>query len=347
MDIKNIIRNEMMAYENSLMLNVEDNIMKTMVFVDNINLNIGNPVFAVLDIPVLNSVEVVTLNESIEPGEAFNALTLLGEETVYCVWGNDNIESLKNILMNFNYEVNENTVFLDIKKAYCDLYGISELSLNCVVEALVDSKMFAMEELMIGEEISIAKVMHGLLKFMLVDGYKNEEMNVKIKDALSEKKTLYFAHQDITSSFRKEKATLTLNKIELDELKEFSESMMVYHEAMEDVYRKASQDSSLSIELRELAREKSLVSRYKINVHKFALNSIKANKENNLDEISIYFKSIELYSLIDDCMEMIKYMDSNDSLYLFVSELGAPFMNKSGRTYSYLLRRNIVSEFAK
>lgn len=347
MDIKNIIKNEMIAYENSLMLNVEDSIIKTMVFVDNINLNSGNPVLAVVDMPVLNSVELVTLNESIKDGEYFNALTLIGKETIYCVWGNENIESLKNILVNFDYGVDENTVFLDIRKAYCDAYGVKELSLNCIVDALVDSKMFLMEELMLGEDVSIAKVMHGLMRFMLLDGYKNEEMNIKIKDALSEKKELYFLHQDVSSSFRKEKATLSLNKVELSELEEFSKNMIIYHEAMEDVYCKASQDNSISFELRELAREKSLVSRYKINAHKFALNSINANKENDFEEINIYFKSVELYSLIDDCMEVIKYIDSNDSLYLFVSELGASFMNKFGRTYSYLLRRNIVSEFTK
>lgn len=350
MDIKNIIKNEVVSYESSLCLNTSDNVLKTMVFVDNINLDINEPIFAVMDIPVLNSCEYVTLNERRNEDEMFNILNLLGEETVYVVWGDKNVDSLKNVISDYGYTINDNTVIFDIKKESEKFFGYGEVSsIDIIKDVFIDSNIIESEdELKINENNINQNLMHKLIKVMFVEGYSNELLESNIDSLLLEKKRLMDLNLNAVKLFKKEKSTLTLNKNELSLLNDFSKYMLDYHMVMEDVYLKSAKDESLNTSLRVLAQDKARVSRYKINLYKFTINSIKANENIDLENVNIYYKAIETYALIDDCAIISKYIKESDSLYSFVHELGSVFINLSGaKAYSYMLHRGIVTEYVK
>lgn len=350
MDIKSIIKNEIVSYESSLCLNVNDKMLKTMVFVDNINLNMNEPIFAVMDIPVLNSCEYITLNERRNEDEMFNILNLLGEETVYVVWGDKNVDSLKNVISDYGYTMGDNTIVFDIKKESEKFFGYGEISsIDIIKDVLIDCDIISSEdELKINENNINQNLMHKLMKVMLVEGYNNGILENSIDSLLLEKKRLFDSNLNAVKLFKKEKSTLTLSKKELSLMNDFSKQMLDYHMVMEGVYLKSANDESLNTSLRVLAQDKARISRYKINLYKFTMNSIKANESSDLENINIYYKAIEMYSLIDDCAVMSKHVKESDILYSFIHELGSVFINLSGaKAYSYMLHRGIVTEYVK
>ena len=97
-----------------------------------------------------------------------------------------------------------------------------------------------------------------------------------------------------------------------------------------------------------LLSEKAMMCRFKKDVYTYTKALLDANKKNDFETYKFYYKTLDMYVLMEDAYILSNAMDKDTSFSSFVADLGNAFkMSTSTYANTYLLRKNVLAKLTK
>lgn len=344
MDIKTIVKQNIQDIETQLSINLSEKYLKPIVFIDNTNFGSDENPLAIVHLDIFDSKDVVSLRENLNAEDAFIITNLVGEETVYCTWGESNVVMIKERLEEWGYLMSSKTVFFDLKKEASDFYNRKIESFEDVqnIISFADGDM----DLIFSSKES---VMYSLFIDMLNNGYKNDVLESTIEHLILQNELANADNIFKGREFRTAKSSIGLEENELVNLQKFVDSMMECNALMGEYLDARVKSSDLNSVHRMLLDEKATMCRFKKSAYVYTKALLKAYENEDFETYTFYYKTLDMYALIEDAYilsEVIK--DETNSFSRFVADLGSTFtMSTASHAQAYLLRKNVIAKLNK
>lgn len=343
MDINSIIKQNIYDIESQLNTDLSNKEFKPMIFIDNTNFNkIENPL-AIVHLSIFDSKDVVVIKDNLKEEDAFSIVNLVGDKAVYCLWGMDYIDDVKSLLVECNYPISDKTIFLDLKETASSFYGKSIDTFEDV-QNIVSYASESVDLIFSSKE----SIMYSLFIDMINNGYESCDLESTLEDIIKENE---FACVDSIfkgREFRNSKSSIEFENSELINLELFASCMKEYNTQMEEYLNSKLKSNNLSEVHRMLLSEKTVMCRFKKDVYTYTIALLEANKKNDFDTYKFYYKTLDMYALMEDAFILSNELKEVNSFSNFVKDLGVVFsMSTSTYANTFLLRKNVLAKLNK
>ena len=342
MGIISLVNKNIEEIKNQVQVPLDIKTMKPIVFIDNINFkNTENPL-AIVHLELFDAKDVIELRSRMNNDDIFNLVNMIDESTVYCVWGDVNVEEIKSSLIEWGYDISNKTTFLDLKKESTEFFGRDFDTFEDVVEAVFEDR-YSLDLIFNTKE----SVMYSLLLEMCNNGYDNGVITASIEDLINNAEKLYRQLAYKGESFREQKSSIELLESELVNLSTFVDKMSEYNSVMNEQYTAIINNESMPMLYRNMLMEKAMLCRFKIDTYKYLRKLLNIYEKENFDAYKFNLKATELYTVMEDAYVLSQDVE-DDKFGDFVKELGNSF-NMSTAVYanSFILRKNIINTLRK
>lgn len=344
MNMNEIIKENILNIEAQLNVDMNNKSLKPMVFIDNANFNKSKSPLAIIHLDIFDAKDVVALDSKMNVDDPFNLVNLIGEETVYCVWGKDNVNEIKDKLVDWGYVITDKTTLFDLKEAASNFYNKTINSFEDV-QSIISFASSDIEAIYTSKET----IMYSLFIDMLNNEYTNDVLEDSIRNLIIQAEMTNADNIYKGSEFRKANSNIEFEERELALLEEFSNNMYEYNVQMGDYLNNRLAQDNLNDVCRMLLSEKATMCRYKKDIYKYTTELLKTYKNDSFETYKFYFKRLQMFSMMEDAFIFADAVeDKNSALRNFALELGSFFV-ESTSTYActYLLRKNIVAKLNK
>lgn len=343
MDISAIIKQNIQDVELQLNVDLSEKALKPMIFIDNTNFNNNENPLAIVHLDLFDAKDVVMIKNNRTIDEALLISNLVGDKSVYCVWGNDNLNSVKTMLENSGYMITERTLFFDLKEA-ANMFYNTKIDNFEDVQNLISYDSESLDLIFFSKE----SIMYSLFLDMMNKGYVNSDLEDTLNNLIKENEIVSAMNIHKGNEFRNAKSSIDFQYSELDNLATFIEYMQEYNVQMEYYLNNKINNSNLSDVHRMLLSEKATMCRFKKDVYTYTKALLEANKNNEFETYKFYFKTLDMYALMEDAYILSCEMNTDDTLLSFAKDLGDVFeMSTSTYANMYLLRKNVFAKLTK
>lgn len=344
MDIKAIIKQNIQEIEAQLNVNLTDKYLKPIVFIDNTNFGCDENPLAIVHLDLFNAKDVVSLKGKLNTDDAFSITNLVGEETVYCLWGNDNIKTIQMKLEEWGYPLTKKSKFFDLKEAANKFYG-KEINNFEDIQNIISYSTESIDLIFSSKE----SVMYSLFIDMINNEYNNEELvntieNLILENELANADNIYKGRE-----FRAAKSNIELEQDELANLEMFVDYMSKYNVELCEYLQTRVNNTEMNEVHRMLLTEKATMCRFKNDVYKYTKALLQAYKNEDFETYKFYYKTLDMYTMIEDAFILSESLkDEDTSFSRFVSDLGGAFaMSTATYAQTYMLRKNVMAKLYK
>lgn len=341
MDIKAVVQKNIKDIEMQLNTPLHREIVKPMVFIDNISfLNKKDPL-AVVYLELFDGQDVVQLKSNLLSNDAFNILNLLGDECIYFLWGDDNKEIVRDSLEQWQFTISIKTEFIDLKKEAIQFYNRDIEDFDDVLD-LISFSNSDVETIFKSKE----SIMFSLYVDMVNKGYKNRILNLTLGEAITQCELACIDTLSKGVSFRKERSSIEILGEEMPLLKRMVSFMKQYNTDMEYYLTQIIKSGMLNDIYINLISEKASMCRIKKDTCLYLDKLIEAYSKEDFMTYKFYLKSTELYSLMEDAYILSENIDDlNDSFSEFINCLASTFrMSTVPYAYAFILRKNVMKK---
>ena len=344
MEINKIIKESIQSLEAQTKVNLETNCLKPIVFIDNTNFKGNENPLAIVHLELFNAKDVIELKSFTNDSDAFNIANLLGDEAIYCVWGNDNLTEVKNKLIEFGYPVNNETIFFDVKTEANNFYQTD-------IETFEDTQkviQYASESL---DLIFSSKesVVYSLFLDMINNGYNNNMLFDTVKNLVNKNEVAYASNIHKGVDFRTAKSNIEFDKSELINLEMFVDVMSEYNKEIGAYLNDRLANTELSDVHRMILSEKATLCRVKNDTYTYTKALLNAYKNEEFETYRFYYKTLEMYTMIEDAFILSESIINEETPFSsFVCDLGSTFaMSTATFANTYMLRKNVMAKLFK
>lgn len=343
MDINSVIKQNIQDVELQLNVNLSEKSLKPMVFIDNTNFNKSENPLAIVHLDLFDAKDVISIKDKVKTEDAFTISNLLGDKSVYCVWGKDNLNSVKTMLENCGYAMTERTIFFDLKNAANVFYNENIDNFEDV-QRIISYDAESLDLIFSSKE----SIMYSLFIDMINKGYVNSELEDTLNNLIQENEEASAKNIIKGNEFRNSKSSIEFERSELENLEKFVEYMQEYNMQMEDYLNNKIKNSNLLDVHKMLLSEKATMCRFKKDVYTYTKALLDANKKNDFETYKFYYKTLDMYVLMEDAYILSNEMKNDNAFSSFVADLGNVFkMSTATYANTYLLRKNVLAKLTK
>ena len=344
MNISEIIKENILSIEAQLNVDMNNKSLKPIVFIDNTNFNKTETPLAIVHLDIFDAKDVVALDSKMNVEDPFNIINLIGEESVYCVWGKENVAEIKAKLVDWGYVITDKTTIFDLREAASDFYNKTINSFEDI-QSIISFASSDVEAIYTSKET----IMYSLFIDMLNNDYTNDVLDDSIRNLIVQAEMTNADNIYKGAEFRKTNSNIEFEKRELALLEEFSNNMYEYNVQMSDYLNNRLAQNDLNDVCRMLLSEKATMCRYKKDIYKYTTELLKTYKNDNFESYKFYFKTLQMYAMMEDAFIFADAIeDKNSTLRNFALELGSFFVGSTATyAYTYLLRKNVVAKLNK
>lgn len=344
MNINSIIKNHIQTIETQLTVDFKEKSLRPLMFINNINFNENDDIYAITHLELFDSKEVVSLKSRQDRDNMFSTVNLIGDDAIYITWGCENLEELKNALTKWDYPISSETKFMDLKAEASEFLNIEINDFNDIKSyiSFADSNIdtiFANKE----------TIMYSLFVELINRGYKNTLIETTLEENIKSYKLSYIDNSYKGLEFRKLKSSLSLEmKEELEHLKNFSIAMSTYNDNVGKYIDNALKTRNLNDVQSGLLNDRLIMHRYKKDCYKYILSLVDIYiNEEDLSNYIFNIKSTELYCIMEDAFILRNSIEEETEFTNFLSILGEYFQNSlSSVANSFILKQNIISKIS-
>lgn len=343
-NISEMIRQNIQDIECQLNVDLSTKSLKPVVFIDNTNFKKDNNPLAIVHLDLFNAKDVVPLQSKMDENDAFNITNLLGDNAIYCLWGDENKEDIYNSLEGWGYPISNKTIFIDLRKEASAFYK-KEINKFEDIQNIVSYSTDSMELIFTSKE----SVMYSLFIDMINSGYDNDLFNKSVEELILENELVIVDNLYKGKEFRAGESNIEFEKTELENLSLFVDKMLTYNQEIEEYLTAKVNNTKINDVQKMLLSEKATMCRIKKDVYNYTKSLIKAYENEDFETYKFYYKTIDMYLLIEDAFILSEWIkNENTNFSNFVGDLGASFaLSTSTYAQTYMLRKNVLAKLYK
>lgn len=344
MDIKKITKQNIQEIEAQLNINLTEKYLKPLVFIDNTNFASDNNPLAIVHLDLFNAKDVVSLKGKLNADDAFTITNLVGEETVYCLWGNDNIKTIQRKLEEWGYPITNKVIFMDLKEEASNFYN-RDIKMFEDIQDIISYSSESMDLIFSSKE----SMMYSLFIDMINNGYVNDNINNTIENLILENELANADNIYKGREFRTTKSNIELQKDELVNLELFVDNMTIYNTELLNYLEARIYNTELNEVHQMLLSEKATMCRFKNDVYKYTKALLNAYKNEDFETYKFYYKTLDMYTMMEDAYILSEALNGEVSSFAdFVADLGNAFaMSTATYAQTYMLRKNVIAKLNK
>ena len=287
---------------------------------------------------------MVPLKGKLDPNDAFAVTNLVGDDIVYCLWGNENLVEIKTALEEWGYPISDKTDFFDLKEAANLFYKRNIVSFEDVQDIISYSNE-SMDLIFSSKE----SIMYSLFIDMINNNYTNNDLSKSIESLILENEMVIEDNIYKGREFREGNSNIEFEKDELVNLELFVDSMIQYNKEVCEYLQSKINNAKMNEVHKMLLSEKATMCRFKSDVYKYTKAFINTYRNDDFDTYKFYYKTLDMYTMIEDAFILSEWIKDKDSSFgRFVLDLGGAFI-LSTATYAqtYMLRKNVLAKLYK
>lgn len=341
MNIGEMIKQNILDIESQLNVDLSAKSLKPVVFIDNTNFATDENPLAIVHLDLFNAKDVVPLKSKMNSNDAFTITNLVGDDSVYCLWGNENKDVIYNSLEEWGYPISNKTVFFDLRAAASNFYN-REINNFEDIQNIVSYSSDSLELIFSSKE----SIMYSLFLDMLNSGYSEATFTKNIENLIMENELIIADNLYKGQEFRAGKSNIEFEREELANLELFVDNMAQYNDEIEAYLNAKVTQAGMSDVHRMLLSEKATMCRMKRDVYRYTKSLIQTYKKEDFETFKFYYKTMDMYLLIEDAFILGEWIkNENTPFAAFVSDLGASFaLSTATYAQTYMLRKNVLAK---
>lgn len=343
-NVNEMIKQNIQDIESQLNVDLSGKSLKPIVFIDNTNFTKDNNPLAIVHLDLFNAKDVVPLQGKMENNDAFTITNLLGDDAVYCLWGDSNKKAIYDSLEEWGYPISNKTMFFDLREAASSFYN-KEITSFEDIQNIISYSTDSIELIFSSKE----SVMYSLFIDMINSGYNNDLFNKTVEELILDNELVIADNIYKGKEFRTGKSNIEFEKEELVNLELFVDNMLTYNKEIEEYLNLKVNNTPMSEVQKMLLSEKATMCRVKKDVYNYTKSLINAYKNEDFDTYKFYYKTIDMYLLIEDAFILNEWIKNDKTRFSqFVGDLGASFaLSTATYAQTYMLRKNVLAKLYK